>query len=178
MNYLSFQRIVFYSRKDIKKMIKLLTTAIIVLFISANSFAQIESISTNQIILKDNLSSTSQMYVSNQYFDVEFDLEDCDPKYGYDSEFVHLKITNKTSKQIKLSWYMDLYYNGDCKTCSSTDEYFYEVTLQPNEILAGNCDLQSDYQLKMFSKFIDSQYHGGNIILTSFQLRQLQLLFK
>ena len=77
--------------------------------------------------------------------------------------------TNKTSQKLSLSWHKILYYAGTCRTCDFPIEYHYDLSVEPNQIVEGDCDPQSGYDLKLFSKFIDSSYSQGDQ-LTAFKL--------
>ena len=159
-------------------MIKLFSAGMFILFFSIISFSQTEPLQTSNLVLKENVSTSFQTYFSNNSLSVEYAVQECDPRHGYDAEYVLLRFTNKTKKQIDLSWYMDKYYNEVCNSCKYPDEYYFELSLGANEVLEGTCDIECDFRLKIFSKFIDPQYTGRKARLTSFQLNQLQLLFK
>jgi hypothetical protein len=106
---------------------------------------------------------------------IEYRFITCEATVGYDKEIIQLRITNTTSENIELSWHMYLYYNGICKTCDYPYEYKYSLSLTPNQVLSGDCALDSDHQLKIFSKFSDPAYKGGSQ-LTDFELHDLKII--
>lgn len=106
---------------------------------------------------------------------IDYKFNNCDPTIGYDVEKVLLQFTNKTDKTIQIKWHLILYYNEICKTCDYPQEYTFELTLGPNEILSGNCSLESDHKLTLFSKFLDERYKVKNE-LTSFELKDFEII--
>ena len=96
----------------------------------------------------------------------------CDPNKGFDFEAVFFKITNKTSDKLELSWHKYLYYAGVCRSCNYPEEYSFDMSLGANETVEGDCDPQTGYHLKLFSRFNDSDYSSGDA-LTAFKLNDL-----
>jgi len=105
---------------------------------------------------------------------IEYRFANCDSEIGYDKEIIEFRFTNLTSEKVQLNWHMFLYYNGICKTCYFPEEYNFSLTLTPNKILSGDCSLDGDHQLKIFSKFNDPNYTGGSQ-LTDFELHDLKI---
>lgn len=103
---------------------------------------------------------------------IEYRFAICDSEIGYDKEIIELRFTNLTSGNVQLNWHMYLYYNGVCKTCDYPEEYNYSLVLTANQVLSGDCALDGDHQLKIFSKFNDANYKGGSQ-LTDFELHNL-----
>lgn len=114
-----------------------------------------------------SLSSPSEVQI-----DYKFDK--CDPEIGYDVEKVLLQFTNTTDNTIQLKWHLILFYNDVCKTCDYPQEYTFEITLTPNETVSGNCSLNADHKLTIFSKFLDDRYKVKNE-LTSFELKDFEI---
>ncbi len=148
---------------------KLFLTSTLVFFclFSKGQSYQTDSISIKNIIVNDWIT-----YFSNSDVEINYKVSQCDPSIGYDSEMILLKVENKTSSDILMDWHMILYYSQTCKTCDYFDEYHYSISLPANNEIQGNCDINSNYQLKIFSKFIDPNY-TLNEQLTSFELRGL-----
>lgn len=140
-------------------------------FLCFNASSQ-EQISTATIDVASPHSIGWILYVDNQDFLIEYKFTDCDPAKGFDFEGVLLKVTNLTTHKLSLSWHKILYYAGGCRTCDYPDEYNYEISLDANESIEGDCASESGYNLKLFSKFIDQQYSQGDK-LTAFQLDKL-----
>lgn len=157
---------------------KTLLTAFISIQFGIISFSQ-ESYSTLLISVNDQAKSNSiewQTYISNKYFLIEYKLFGCDMTSGYDQEMMFLKFTNYSTSAIALNWHLDLYYNDDCKTCNVTQEYDRTLVLSPGEMLEGKCTYESDFRLKIFSKFIDSHYTKGDQ-LSAFKLNNFTMSF-
>lgn len=146
------------------------TLTIALLLSGALSFAQ--EVATPLIDAKTEHPQEWTSYVSQEDFSIDYKFSDCDPSMGYDNESVLLRITNHSSEKVSLLWYMDLYFDNDCKTCDYPDEYLYKIIIEPNQTVSGHCEIDSDYRLKIFSKFIDANRKGG-ASLTGFQLRKL-----
>ena len=68
---------------------------------------------------------------------------------------------------------MEMFYNDDCKTCG-VGEYLWQIDLAPNASVTGDCQIGSEHKLRLFSKFIDSNYSGTEE-LTGFHFRNLIL---
>lgn len=115
-----------------------------------------------------------EVYKSDQNCLIEYRFADCEASIGYDKEIIQFRISNTSSEKIQLDWHMYLFYNGVCKTCDYPQEYKYELTLEPNQIVSGDCALGSDHRLTIFSKFNDPKYTGGSQ-LTDFDFHNLTI---
>lgn len=146
------------------------STLFVALLLSGLSYAQ--EYSTSKIDAKTEHPTDWTTYVSDAEFTIDYKFADCDPSMGYDNESVLLKIENHSSEKVVLSWYMDLYYDNDCKTCDYPEEYLFRIIVEPNQTVAGHCEVDADYRLKIFSKFTDDKKKGG-VSLTGFELRKL-----
>lgn len=114
-----------------------------------------------------------ETYVDNPDYSIEYKRTDCRVNSGLDKQYFLIKITNKTQSEISLSWDMELFYNGDCKTCG-IDEYDWGYTIAPLASVEGECAVGADNKLRLFSKFIDANY-SSDAELTGFQFSNLQL---
>jgi len=153
---------------------KLLSITAILLLCSV-SFAQ--QFPTNTIELYANDAPIAmngwQIYHETSNFRIEYNREDCDPSSGLDQEVIHFRFTNLSSNDIVLDWQLDLYYDGECKTCG-VGEYLRNVTIPANQVIETDCENGPNAQYRLFSKFIDPAYSGG-ARLTAFQLNNLSL---
>ncbi|MBL1279366.1 MAG: hypothetical protein COA33_003800 [Fluviicola sp.] len=154
----------------------LLPTLLLLFICISNSYSQSNEIPTNVLLTKTNFSTEWATYIENENIKVEYKHIDCKPTSGYDFESVLLQITNKTNQTIELNWVIDLYYNGECKTCDYPIEYSRSVSLSPNSTITGDCDRQSDRALNLFSRFNDVNYSKGDQ-LTGFQLSALTIIY-
>jgi hypothetical protein len=105
-------------------------------------------------------------------FSVEFKYADCDPPIGYKKEIVQLKFTNKSDQKIELKWHVFKYFNNVCSSCDYPEEYTYSLILEPNKSISGDCAMECDPALIIFSRFIESAYKGDKM-LTDFELHDL-----
>ena len=113
------------------------------------------------------------IYFDHPHFSIEFKFVECDPKYGYDAEYILLRFKNKTDNKLTLEWHTQSYYDGACKTCDYPEEYTFSIGLPPNAEKTGECLVETRYrQLKIFSRFTDSQAKN-NTRLTAFKLANL-----
>ncbi len=106
---------------------------------------------------------------------IEFKSSACDVGIGYEKENILLRFTNTSSETIKISWHAILEYSGICKTCDYPEEYSYELILKPTEVLEGDCSLNYDNRVVIFSKYLDERYTGKSQ-LTDFELGSLTIL--
>jgi len=109
------------------------------------------------------------VYVENSEFKIEYKFSNCDPIRGFDFEGVIFRITNLSANKLAFSWHKLLYYSGNCRTCDYPEEYSVTISVPANSSVEGDCNPDSGYDLKLFSKFIDQAYSQGDQ-LTSFQL--------
>ena len=141
--------------------------------LSGISYSQ-ESIITPSIPVSKNIDVASwAIYVETSDVRIEYVKVDCDPSLGMDFEGILLRFTNLTSNEIQLNWHLDLYYDATCRTCGF-DEYDRSLTLAPNQVKEGDCDVKTNHTLDLFVKFTDAAYSKG-AELTSFVLNDLTL---
>jgi len=106
-------------------------------------------------LLYSLLGFTSQEEHWNVYFEndqvrIETTSFRCtSPQNGTDNNFILLRIANKTSKSIEVSFLREIWYDGVCSNCNSTSpEYLHKLTFAPGETKEGSCD--SEKALKIF----------------------------
>lgn len=147
--------------------------ALLLTFCVTYSFAQEQH--PTEIVSIDKFTQIDewQVYFENSELKIEYALHDCDATSGYDFQAVFLRYTNLTSETLELSWHLDLYYDGNCRTCGY-GEYDRTMSLSPGEELQGTCANNTNLKLELFSKFIDAAYTKG-AQLTSFQFSDLQI---
>lgn len=153
-----------------KKLLYLLPVLLLTLVLS---LINLQLNAQDLIELKTNKPTDWTTYFSNEKVTIEYRFMECDPEIGFDQEAVVFKYTNHTEKKLTLNWHMHLYYAGVCRTCNSTDEYTYELTIGHVEPSIGDCSNEGNYTLKLFSKFIDPAYTKG-AQLTAFQFANLE----
>lgn len=147
---------------------KKLQIALLFIFLSLNVGAQ-QTYTSELINIKNGKPADWISYMDQEDFKIEYRFSDCDPSSGLDNESVLFKFTNKTQGTLVLSWHLNLSYDEVCRTCDYPEEYGYEMNLEPNQILEGDCTTEGNYRLKVFSRFIDPVYSKG-AQLTDFKL--------
>ncbi|OFZ65537.1 MAG: hypothetical protein A3D92_25185 [Bacteroidetes bacterium RIFCSPHIGHO2_02_FULL_44_7] len=143
-------------------------TALLFIFLSLNGFAQ-QAYSSESFNIKSGAPTDWVSYLDYPDFKIEFKFSACDPPSGLDNESVLFRFTNKTNESMSLHWHLLLSYDEVCRTCAYPEEYGYELSLDPNQVLEGDCASEGNYRLKVFSKFIDA-FHAKGAQLTDFKL--------
>ena len=149
------------------------TLVLTVILLSAISYSQ-QSVNTNKVDVLETFPIIWTEYVTTADFTLEYKFINCEASIGYASQYIVLRLVNKSVGGVTLNWDMDLYYNSICKTCGYPQEYNYIINLEANETLEAACDLQANYKLKIFSKFVDERAKN-NSVLTAFQLNNLSV---
>ncbi len=145
--------------------------AFCVFLLSCVTFAQ-ESVTTPTIQVSKNIDASSwTTYVETAKVKIEYIKVDCDPDSGMDYQGIMLRFTNLTNDEIDLTWHLDLFYDATCRTCGF-DEYDRTLTLTPNEVKEGDCNVKTNRTLDLFVKFTDAAYSKG-AELTSFALTNM-----
>lgn len=88
------------------------------------------------------------------------------PSEGYYREQVLLKFVNTTQTPLKIRWQRESWYEGKCTTCG-IDEYKFSLKIPAGETIEGICDIYSNQDLKIFSKFLDLK---SNVQLEKFNV--------
>ncbi|MBC8147362.1 MAG: hypothetical protein H8E98_05200 [Bacteroidetes bacterium] len=91
---------------------------------------------------------------------------------GLHQEFLLLKIVNTTNTKHKVMWDIELWYDDKCTTCDKNfyDENHREFILDEGDSFEGSFKKDSNWNLKIFSKFLNYE----NIPeLTKFELTNL-----
>lgn len=126
------------------------------------------------INFKEQKPNDWTLYFENEKVTIEYRFVECDPEIGFDNESIIFRYTNHTEGKLALNWHMHLYYNGTCRTCTSPQEYRYELIVGPNEPATGTCSMEGNIPMKVFSKFIDATYTKG-AQLTALQFSDLEI---
>lgn len=102
---------------------------------------------------------------------------DCQLKMGFDERRVLLKIENTTNVNKALDWDIWLWYDNVCKTCDiQSGEYHRTIMLPAFSSMEGECEVETNFDLVIFVKFIDSGYRGAETVLTNFELHDLTVV--
>lgn len=99
-----------------------------------------------------------QSYKSTPQVDVDYRTEQCnDASNGIYREYIFLRMKNKTSQSVNVSWQFERYENNACSTCGK-DEYKYSVTIAPNAEIIAQCG-SNQRELMVFVKHLDLPNH-------------------
>lgn len=109
-----------------------------------------------------------QLFNNNQV-SVSYSYSDCnDTQNGIYKKNALLKFTNKTAKDITVSFEKKLEYNGKPL---ATDAHVFSVVLKPNQTLEGTC-AEKNNALVTFVKFLDKI---SNKQLTKFTITNVKI---
>jgi hypothetical protein len=112
----------------------------------------------------ESIYSDNQIEIFQKY-------ERCNiPSNGTNEEVVYLRIVNKTSAVIDVSWKLEMYYDGVCHGCTG-QEYMKTVQLSPNGTISGTCSESSLKELRIFSKMVSFKTRE----LTGFELKNVHV---
>jgi len=121
-------------------------------------------------------------YYSDNEIKIEYQYLNCEYSDRYNQEFVILKITNLTNKQISVSWNNESWYDEKCINCSedNANESFNEILINANQFVTGSCSTQNN--LRIFSKFSDSLANMPGVKkivkLTKFKLQNINIRYE
>lgn len=134
-----------------------------------------QEFSTNEVSISKEtpLPESWAVYANTPQFRIEYKKASCDPSVGFDFESVVMRFSNLTPNDLYLAWHIDLSYDGACKTCGY-DEYERFLTIPANQVIEISCQEQEHQELRLFSRFIDTQYSGRSE-LTAFRLSSLRI---
>lgn len=102
------------------------------------------------------LSQNSTNFINDDGVEITYVKSDCDLKMGYDQEWVLFTFKNTNNYPVTIIWDLHMWIDNDCKTCNDPNgEYHRTLELAPNETLEGECGVNEDNRLYLFSKFDD-----------------------
>lgn len=73
---------------------------------------------------------------------IDYTTQQCGEEPGVITEFNFIKLTNKTSNPISVSFKLECYYNGSCSTCGN-EEYVFNFEIPANGSVVPDCSLTS-----------------------------------
>ena len=98
----------------------------------------------------------STAFINQDGVEITYVKSHCDLKMGYDQEWVLFTFKNTNSYPVTLIWDLHMWIDNDCKTCNDPNgEYHRTLELAPNETIVGECGVNEDNRLYLFSKFED-----------------------
>jgi hypothetical protein len=91
------------------------------------------------------------------------------PSQGYESDLIQLTIENETNTVKTVTYSFELFYDDVCATCDK-EEYTYSQTLQPKEVLVGECLDRTHFGLTIFHHM---PAHLTKTTLTDFNIKNV-----
>lgn len=67
------------------------------------------------------------------------------------ADYIFLKLTNKTTKEITLSFQVEAYYDEKCRTCNS--EFYYSFEIPAKKSIEPNCKWENG-QLAIIKNYV------------------------
>ncbi len=108
-------------------------------------------------------------YLENDQIKIETSTQTCSStQNGTNSNYIFLRISNKTNLDLEVSFNKELWYNDVCSNCNDGDEAKTTLVLHANETVEGNCE-SSFKTLKIFQ----SMANGSKRVLSKFDLKNL-----
>lgn len=128
------------------------------------------SLSLLLLLSSFSLKKGEDVLFSNNKLTVKAITEGCnDVKNGINKEYVFLNFTNKTAKEITVTYYTELFYNGTCYSCNSKEEYTFTTVVPANGSVSGSC-VNKTQALAIFSKMLDGVKASQ---LTSYSIKNI-----
>tara|TARA_B100000767_G_scaffold97472_1_gene93564 strand:+ start:456 stop:899 length:444 start_codon:yes stop_codon:yes gene_type:complete len=134
------------------------------------------------ILASSNLSASNtnswKTYFENDSVKIEFKYQNCEYIEQFNSEFVILKITNYTNKDLNIEWISQLWYDKNCVNCETKNhENRKEIIISANTNSEGKCNINNN--LRLFSKFTEKIEDMPGVkkinILTNFELTKIKI---
>ena len=121
------------------------------------------------------------VYLQNNEITIEYKRIDCEFVEQFNQQYIMLKITNHSNKDILVRWDQELWYDNQCINCEQfSEEYRKNIVVNANEMVIGNCIKNNP--LRIFSKFTDAlkDMPGVNEIteLTKFELKNINIEYE
>lgn len=122
-------------------------------FVGQNLLAQSNNTDWNLISLEKGVKLQSR-------------LTHCDDKFeNIHQDEIHLQFINLNTVPVVVTYEYQFELNGKCHNCGVTAEREYKksIELKPLETISGNCDLNTQSNLKLVSKLNDGTSLGSGV---------------
>lgn len=96
-----------------------------------------------------------------------------DTANDFHAEYVLLRLENTNASAVTVTWNHELYYDGTCRTCASSDEYSFEFHLEPGASVEGKAQVGAKNGLRIYSKFLTVKRSE----LTDFKIKNLTVTY-
>lgn len=128
------------------------------------------SLSLLLLLSSFSLKKGGDVLFSNNKLTIEAITEGCnDIKNGINKEYIFLNFRNKTTQDVTVTYYTELFYNGTCYSCSNKEEYTFTIVIPANGIISGSCANKTQ-ALAIFSKMLDGVKSSQ---LTSYSIKNV-----
>jgi len=117
--------------------------------------------------------SSWSVYKDLDQVKIEQKVTTCSPQGSTDShEYVFLKLTNKTSQPIHVTFRIESYFNGACTTCTN-DEYVFTFNVPANGSVEPSCSLNgTNDRLAVYVKSLTQPNYSQ---FTKFELSEITI---
>lgn len=113
-------------------------------------------VSLFMIILKSNAQSSWTLHQDLDKIKIEKKVSQCTYE-GTDVtlEYIFLKMSNKTGNELTVSFHLDSYYNGQCRTCDNA-EFNFVFKIPANASIEPVCQFKNEFdKLAVFVKNVN-----------------------
>lgn len=112
-------------------------------------------------------------YFQNDQVKIEANAGQCDNKQaGISKSYIFLRVSNKSSQKVEVSFTKELWYGETCNGCSG-EETKSTVVLQPNQTIEGTCE-SAFKDLKIFQGMANGS-KGTKQRLTKFEIKNVNV---
>lgn len=89
---------------------------------------------------------------------IDYITQQCTNNADLITEIHFLRLKNKTSNPISVSFKIEYYFNGNCTTCGN-NEYYFTFEIPSNGEITSDCNMESpNSRLAIISKYVNRNY--------------------
>jgi hypothetical protein len=89
------------------------------------------------------------------------------------NELITFRFSNLNNYNVSVTFYEEVWVDGQCKQDGFSEENYRELSLKSNEIISGSCSFANSF-------YIGSKIKRGNktMVLTHFDLKNISVIIK
>ena len=89
------------------------------------------------------------------------------------NELITFRFSNLNNYNVSVTFYEEVWVDGQCKQDGFSEENYRELSLKSNEIISGSCSFADSF-------YIGSKIKRGNktMVLTHFDLKNISVIIK
>jgi len=89
------------------------------------------------------------------------------------NELITFRFSNLNNYNVSVTFYEEVWVDGQCKQDGFSEENYREFSLKSNEIISGSCSFANSF-------YIGSKIKRGNktMVLTHFDLKNISVIIK